>query len=162
MLTRTILVGVLLLLNGLNSVTFAESIKRDKEIGVITYREYKTKWSDGRFHDAVDLRLLNFTKELGLSSEEISVNLFLQDGAPKINEYKRILIAARAHSFSLEMYQGMKEYVEEGGLLITNSSLLFVDINNDYKFDDQDLVRKEGQEFTGVFGSAWCDRSEER
>ncbi len=59
--------------------------------------------------------------------------------------------------FSYEMYEGMTEYVKNGGLLITNESAMQIDANQNYRNDSEDRYwEKDGFPLVGVYGSSSC------
>lgn len=60
--------------------------------------------------------------------------------------------------FSYEMYEGMTEYVKNGGLLITNESAMQIDANQNYRNDSEDRYwEKDGFPLIGVYGSSSCN-----
>lgn len=66
--------------------------------------------------------------------------LFNQNKSTECNLYKRIFIPAMSPCFTEEMYKGMVNYVKKGGLLISNSMLTHLDLNYNFKLDNNDKV----------------------
>ncbi len=149
---RIIGIGLILLFA---SLVFAENTfaERDKEIGVVEYKKFEWK-STNYTYNAYTLPLFNAIKDLGYSPEWVSMDIFLPENKTERDKYKRIVISAAGLWFTPEMYEGMTDYVKSGGLLITNSSLLLVDANRNYKLDKEDNYMKDGFETVGVFGHA--------
>lgn len=143
----------LVLITGLLGISFAEA--RDKEVGVVKYEKYDY----GKGPEYKEWAYSNFTqplfekiKELGFSPEWVSVDIFLPENKEERDTYKRIVISSVAYMFTPEMYEGMKDYIQKGGLLITNSSLIHSDSNRNYKIDSGDETKDSG--VIGVWGWA--------
>ncbi len=122
--------------------SFAE---REKEIGVVEYKKFEVK-------DNATKPLFDAISSFGYSPEWVSMDIFLPENKTERDNYKRIVISATNVWFTPEMYEGMTNYVESGGLLITNSSLFLVDTNRNYKSDAGDTTFKDGFETVGVYG----------
>jgi len=103
---------------------------RNREIAVVDYaRKYQTTT-----RAAAD-SFANYCKAVrkaGLTPETVDVDIFLPSQRAERNRYKRIVIPASTDWFSKPMYEGMGEFVRDGGLLITGSGLLLLDVNDNY------------------------------
>ncbi len=82
--------------------------------------------------------LANLTATVGLSADFVDVDIFLPENKKQRQSYCRILIPSQAFHFTPVMYDGMADYVRQGGLLISNSNLLGIDQNGDRKFNLED------------------------
>jgi len=108
---------------------------RDKEIGVLEYtRKYKT--ASDRSASEHFKNCLKAIQQAGLTPEVVDVDIFLPQNRAERNRFKRLFIPAGAEWFSKAMYEGMNEFVRDGGLLITGSGLLLLDTNANYRADD--------------------------
>ena len=112
-------------------MVFTENIfaERTKEIGVVKYAKY----DEGKRQSSATYLAKAIKEVSSYESDLVSVDIFLEANAEKRAAYKRIIIPNVACTFTPEMYEGMREYVKNGGLLITNSSLLIIDNDKTYK-----------------------------
>ncbi|MDD2708207.1 MAG: hypothetical protein PHV34_09380 [Verrucomicrobiae bacterium] len=94
-------------------------------------------------------------------TEWVSPLIFTPEKAKDRAQFKRLILPAGADWFSLALYQGMHEYVLNGGLLITNSSLALADENENQIIDKEDGTTPFPREkFIGAWGGAWCSMGE--
>jgi len=132
---------------------FAE---RTKEVGVVEYKKYERKAADWAYRKCT-VPLFKAIKDLGFSPEWVSVDIFLPENKKERDKYKRIVLSVAAYCFTPEMYEGITDYVKSGGLLITNSCLIFIDTNRNYKWEGSKVDKSReapGFETVGVYGHA--------
>jgi len=137
-----------LLLNAVNwlAASEPEAPPRDKEAGVLDYRTFDFKKAK-LYHKAFTQPLFAAVEKTGLKPEWVTPDIFRGAHKGQRDRYKRILIAWGSHWFSREMYDGMEDYVKNGGLLITNVVLAGVD--DDGK---RSWINRPGSPLIGVFG----------
>jgi hypothetical protein len=136
----------------LPSLTQAEEKTISKEeTAVVKYDKYEY----GAKRQNHTKNLVTCVVESGFEPALIDETIFLKENRGKCASYKRILVPAIAHMFSSEMYEGMTEYVQNGGLLIINTSPLFMGSYND-SFEKQPFG-KLGFELVGVYGQSTGD-----
>lgn len=145
--------GILVVFFAFSGMCFAE---RNKEIGVVDYQKFQwmsgeTNRTDAKYKNYT-LPLFNAIKELGYTPEWVSMDIFLPENKAERDKYKRIVISCACAWFTPEMYEGMTDYVKNGGLLITNESLFGIDANRNYKNDEGDTYMKGGNPLVGVYG----------
>jgi len=147
---------ILLLLFGF--ILFSKNVfsERNKEVGVVEYKKFEWKSSD-YCYKIYTKYLFDTISNLGFKPEWIEMDIFLPENKTERDRYKRIVISTSAIWFTPEMYEGMDDYVKSGGLLITNSSLIGIDINRNYKLDEGD--KYEANEIVGVYGHASAQMS---
>jgi hypothetical protein len=123
---------------------------RDKEIGVLEYtRKYKT--SSERSATEHFKNCLKAVQQTSLKPETVDVDIFLPQNRDARNRYKRLFIPAGAEWFTKAMYEGMGEFVRDGGLLITNSGLYLLDTNANYRADHPTVISDLARDtFLGV------------
>jgi len=94
--------------------------KREKEIAIVKY----DKGEYGAKRQTVTRCLAKAVKEAtGNEADLVSEDIFLPENRGKRDSYKRILIPRIAIWFTPKIYEGMTEYVKDGGLLITNAAM---------------------------------------
>jgi len=125
--------------------------ERDKEVGIIEYKKFEWK-STENYYKTFTKYLFDTISNLGFKPEWIEMDIFLPENKAERDRYKRIIISSAGIWFTPEMYEGMADYVKSGGLLITNSSLIGIDMNRNYKLDEED--KYQANEIVGVFGHA--------
>lgn len=111
-----------------------EGTRRAKDVGIVSYRKFQRDKAEIRFKRRI-LPLFSRMKALGLEPAWVSVDIFLPRHKEERDRFKRIFIPSDALTFSPAMYEGMTDYVRSGGLLISNSALLGIDRNADYRLD---------------------------
>ncbi len=123
---------------------------RDKEIGVLDYsRKYEVKLK--RSADEALKSWIDLIQKNGLSLETVDADIFLPPQRVERNRFRRIFIPPGADWFNRKMYEGMNEYVRDGGLLVTGSGLLLLDANSNYRPDDGSAITELAREtFLGV------------
>jgi hypothetical protein len=128
----------------------AKPIARDKEIGVLDYaKKYEVK--SKRTADEALKSWIGSVQKTGLTTETVDVDIFLPSQRAERNRFQRLFIPQGAEWFSKAMYEGMNEYVRDGGLLITGTGLLLLDANANYKPDDGSTLTDFAREtFLGV------------
>lgn len=123
---------------------------RDKEIAVLDYaRKYQTP--SQRTVTEHFKNWVNAIQQAGLAPETVDVGIFLPQNRAERNRFKRIVIPSSAERFTRAMYEGMNDYVRDGGLLITSSGLLLLDTNANYQADSSTVITDFAQNtFLGV------------
>lgn len=147
------IISVILLLTlfaGLNASA------RDKELGIVNYFS-KYELDDPKKEETSAKELKIFFSEIEkletVKPEWVDVDIFLPHNRVQADNFKRIIIPRSANWFTMEMYEGMLQYVKSGGLLITQSALLLLDKNADYKGGDPDTTMFARKSFMGVSSS---------
>lgn len=118
------------------SPVHAES--REHDVGVVNYYakyEARTEDRQDRQSRTVDAQFELF-KEVDDRVAWVDVDIFLKTAKAERDTYKRIVIPYSTEWFTMEMYEGMEDYVRSGGLLITLSAGILVDENKNYRQDD--------------------------
>ena len=142
---KIITVGLLCLALSANCIA-QDQIKEIAVVNVVKYPKYNYV-SD----------LLPCIKEAGYEPALVSEDIFLEKNKTECMKYKRIIIPAMTFLFSGEMYNGMTEYVKNGGLLISNESGMKIDVNGNYNDDSEDSYwGNEGFPLIGVYGFSSC------
>ena len=112
-------------------------------LGFISYSKYKG------FNEFKKNKELAALKEAGALPVMIPQDddIFLPENEQEIKKYKRIWIPGYAYVFPEKTYDGMKKYVEGGGLLITCDSLILAGTDSDPKpkFKENPVVGASGQ-----------------
>lgn len=133
------------------SVIFIPDVqaKRDKDVAIVKYDKYEY----GAKRQWCIRSLVKVVKKANDNTPDlVNADIFLPFNSEKRDTYKRILIPAIAFWFSPEMYNGMTEYVKNGGLLITNSIMNGIDEDADYNRKGAKSFGKPGNPLVGVFG----------
>jgi hypothetical protein len=128
--------------------------KHSKELGFVDYYAgYADKSKKGkRMHADI---YEGIKEGLNMPAEMVTPNIFLPANKEACNAYKRIYIPCATDYFTIKMYESMVEYVKEGGLLITNSSLTLLDANENYTVDSEDKATTWPRDnIVGIGGSA--------
>lgn len=128
----------------------AKSITRDRDIGILDYaKKYEVK--SKRAADEALKSWIGLIQKTGLTAETVDVDIFLPSQRTERNRFRRLFIPQGAEWFSKAMYEGMNEYVRDGGLLITGTGLLLLDANANYRADDGSTLTDFAREtFLGV------------
>ena len=125
-------------------------VPRDKEIGIVEYA-LKFEVAPKRRTTAKDHYVWQAAQKAKLAPEVIDVDIFLPNHRAERNRFKRIYIPTGSEWFTQAMYQGMHEYVREGGLLLTNTGLLLLDANANYRVDEPDKITHYARDtFLGI------------
>lgn len=109
--------------------------ERKKELGLLNYFA-KYEHPDKRREKLYSKHLKKYftqLEKLGHTPEWVDVDVFLPSQKAERDTFKRIIISYHADWFTLEMYQGMLDYVQSGGLLITHAGLVLLDKNSEYQ-----------------------------
>ena len=147
---------IVVLLTVIWSASAVGAAGRTKELGVVNYyAKYEAiKESRTKSYRKSQESLFASLKEMGQPVEWVDVDVFLPAGKATRDAYKRILIPAMSDTFTLEMYQGMEDYIKSGGLLVTQVSCVIVDTNSSYKHDATDKTHKyPARTFLGLYGA---------
>ena len=105
-----------------------------RELAIVSLASYPLSKAE-----KAEIRTLGeFAKTLGLEPAWVDADIFLPEQRAQCRQYRRILIPRHAFCFTPVMYAGMTAYVNDGGLLISNSILYGIDHNGDRKFDGKD------------------------
>jgi hypothetical protein len=92
-----------------------------------------------------------------MKPELVGLDIFLAKNKAKRDRCRRLLIPSGCDLFSQEMFEGMNDYVQSGGLLITNSSAVILDRNGNQQMDEGDGVSDYAKNhFLGVLGHGSC------
>ena len=142
-----------LLLNAVNwlAASEPEAPPRDKEAGVLDYRTFDFRKAQ-LYHKAFTQPLFGAVEKAGFKPEWVTMDVFRAANKGQRDRYRRILIAWGSHWFSREMYDGMEDYVKNGGLLITNVVLAGVDDDDNNKSDNTSWINRPGNPLIGIFG----------
>ena len=130
---------------------------RDREIGILDYAaRYETSTSKRALVQAGQ-ECWKLVEEAGLKPQWFDVDLLLPAGRAERNRFRRIFLPASVAWLSQPMLEGLADYVESGGLLVTNASLILLDANANYKADPgEGTTRFASDGFLGVLGHAGC------
>ncbi|MCX6909927.1 MAG: hypothetical protein NTY01_18055 [Verrucomicrobia bacterium] len=123
---------------------------RDKEIGVLDYaRKFEVK--SKRDTERMLQSRLQMIQQAGLTPETVDADIFLPQNRATRNRYKRLFIPGGSDWFTQAAYEGMAEYVRDGGLLITCSGLLLLDANANRRADEGEGITEFSKNgFLGV------------
>lgn len=149
---KTILSACLLLVVVFNSVSGSE---RPKKLGLLNYFA-KYEHPDKRREKSYIKHLKKYhtqLEQLGHIAGWVDVDIFLSNRKAERDAYQRIIIPYHADWFTMEMYQGMLDYVRSGGLLITHSALLLVDEQFEYQCSGSKTTDFSRKSFLGVKGT---------
>lgn len=112
---------------------------RTIEVGVLADTRYPDMVNRIKHIDYYVKKLVSY----GLEPQKIDTSIFLDANKTKRDQYKRILVLFY-YIFTPEMYAGMEDYVKNGGLIITNSTMAYTDMNDNYVYDkDTDKTIKK-------------------
>jgi hypothetical protein len=130
---------------------------RDREIGILDYTSrYETSTSQRAVAQARQ-ECWQTIEAAGLKPAWVDVNLLLPAGRGERNRFKRIFLPSTVSWLSQAMLEGLADYVQSGGLLVTNASLILLDANGNYRADSgEGTTRFAADGFLGVFGHAGC------
>ena len=117
-----------------DKVERAPAAVRNNDIAVITFKDFSHPKAK-LYHRKDETLAFNNIKKVKLKAVWQTPDIFNSANREKCNSFKRIFIPYTAFAFSPEMYDGMTEYVKNGGLLITNNVLSTIDVDNDSKID---------------------------
>ncbi len=129
-----------------------ENKRFSRELAVIDYFNNYRNVPMGRSSSYLFNKLLHELKNRKQAFALESQTIFNPENKTQRELYKRIYIPAGAHSFSEKMYQGMADYVENGGLLITDSAMVYVDGNSDDDGKNDKLSPLSETLVTGIKG----------
>jgi len=129
--------------------------KRVHELGLIDY--YARYYSFDRKGRPVEDRrlagLADLLRQAGLPITVVDVDLFLDYRKSERDTYKRLHIPEFAFTLTQDMYDGIADYVEHGGLLVLNNSYFQLDKEREYWLDAKDKrTWIPERSFLGVFG----------
>lgn len=128
-----------------------------RDVAVIDYFGKYTQKAPDRTGRTVVQACFDTVASLGLAPAWVDVDVFLPSRKAEREQFRRIVVPSHANWFSQTMYEGMDDYVRSGGLLITNSSLLLLDANDNYTVDEGDGLTEFAQKgVLGVHGHASC------
>jgi hypothetical protein len=137
--------------------TAADVAVRDREIGIL---DYAARYDTGTSKPALvraGQEAWAVVESTGLKPQWVDVNLLLPAGRAERNRYRRMFVAAHVAWLSQPLLEGLADYVQSGGLLVTNASLILLDANANYQRDpDEGTTRFAAEGFLGVFGHAGC------
>lgn len=119
-------------------ICFAEQNKK-ADIGIL-YDEQNPAFEKDRKKIDKSIKEIEGT---GLKTEKFKTVLFNEDMKQELSRYKRIYIPDSYPLFTREAYQGMAEYVRNGGLLITSSPLVAVDANGNGAYDKEEMAKEK-------------------
>lgn len=111
---------------------------RENAVAMVNYyAKYEARTQDRHDRNAriVEAQFA-FFKEVDPRLEWVDVDIFLEAAKSERDTYKRIVIPYSTEWFTMEMYEGMQDYVRSGGLLITLSAGILVDENQNYRQDE--------------------------
>ncbi|MGI6087799.1 MAG: hypothetical protein ACOYCD_07665 [Kiritimatiellia bacterium] len=109
----------------------ANPVPWSKDLAIVSLDGHKLSKS----YTAEVRALEKLAEALGLAPEWVDEDIFLPEQHAQCRQYRRILLPRHAFHFTPLMYAGMTRYVTDGGLLISNSSLLGIDKDGDREFN---------------------------
>ena len=136
---------------------------RDKELGVINYfakYEYPNEIKKQKALEKDSQTFFAEIEKLGQKPEWVDTDVFLAANQTQRDSYKRLLIPAAANWFTKEMYDGMLDYVRNGGLLITQSALLLLDNDGSYRCGGTATTAMCRKTFLGVTANGGAEKPE--
>ena len=136
-------------------LTLPVKAQRVQEVGVVDYYAAYSAATAGlteRFDGYVKQFYANL-EDAGVPVEWVRPEIFLPEHKERRDGFKRLVIPFWTGWFTPEMYEGMADYVKSGGLLITQSALLFVDANRNFVQDEVATTNLPQKSFLGVAGA---------
>lgn len=136
---------------------------RDKELGVVNYfakYEYPSEPKRQAAYEKDIKAQFAALEKLGVKPDWVDVDIFLAANQAQRDSYKRILVPTAANWFTKEMYEGMLDYVRNGGLLITYSALLLLDKNGTYQCGGIETTTMCRKTFLGAVAHGGAEKPE--
>jgi len=137
----------------------AAAAPRTNEVGIVRYLDRYTfadsaKGRERGVKNAADAIYARI-KEIGLTPEWVDPDIFMEQRRGERDRFKRIVIPSAGEWYSRAIHEGMNDYVQNGGLLVVNMSLVCED-NGDYVIGSKGgaTTKYPGDTFLGVFGHA--------
>jgi hypothetical protein len=112
----------------------------DVALGLIAYNKFPEFNKGPRQAKQLEQALRWYAPALAIVPQD--ADIFLPENSALIKKYRRLWIPRQAVVFSAKMRLGMEKYMEDGGLLITESAFHLVDVNGDYRYDREDEAQK--------------------
>jgi len=135
----------------------APTTVRDREIGILDYTSRYETSAPKRAAAQARQECWQTIEAAGLKPAWVDVDLLLPAGRAERNRYRRIFLPSSVSWLSQPMLEGLADYVQCGGLLVTNASLILLDANANYKGEPgEGTTRFAAEGFLGVFGHAGC------
>jgi hypothetical protein len=135
----------------------AKTPSRDREIGIVDYAARYETSTPKRALIQAGQECSTLIEAAGLKPAWVDVNLLLPAGRGERNRYKRIFVPSSVGWLSQPMLDSLADYVQCGGLLVSNASLILLDANANYKADPGEGVTHFAADgFLGVFGHGGC------
>lgn len=137
--------------------------ERPHAVGVVDCRAFTCSGDPEVTHQRYAVPLFEFITTQSLSANWVPPEIFLPAMQTDRDNFQRIVTPWTGNLFSMDMYNGMTDYVQKGGLLIANSHMHYIDVNGNFKLDEADKYfnvktkrhpRSIGQIFDtlGIFG----------
>lgn len=134
---------------------FPAMAERPFAIGVVSFAGTKQLKAD-LYHRSFTVPAYDKLKSMGLSPQWVKPDIFFQINRETRDQYKRLYIPYGVYAFPLEAFEGMADYARNGGLLITNAPLCYVDRNEDERFEPAtgDYPLGAEGELVSIFGAS--------